>query len=277
MNITPLHDTHAIESVSFGVEWQQPLPPAVMGALESVYEAALKKKLPSKKPVQQFAFEFNLESGGKSIQPAQAVGWTFERFAPDGRIERNLMLTPNTLAVTLHTYTRWEEVYATAADLMHPLLPLIAVSSGGFTVFGLQYQDVFRITGDDVAQFRADMLLRQNSAMLPASVFQQKSLWHAHHGYFTEMPDEPERRKLTVVNTDLIDENGNRQVRILSVHKTVFNSPLSDTEQLYAGDNPPLHAAMHGMHSENKAVLRELLNDDMLARIHLNAEEGTDL
>ena len=110
MNITPLHDTHAIESVSFGVEWQQPLPPAVMGALESVYEAALKKKLPSKKPVQQFAFEFNLESGGKSIQPAQAVGWTFERFAPDGRIERNLMLTPNTLAVTLHTYTRWEDI-----------------------------------------------------------------------------------------------------------------------------------------------------------------------
>lgn len=110
MNITPLHDTHAIESVSFGVEWQQPLPPAVMGALESVYEAALKKKLPSKKPVQQFAFEFNLESGGKSIQPAQAVGWIVERFAPDGRIERNLMLTPNTLAVTLHTYTRWEEV-----------------------------------------------------------------------------------------------------------------------------------------------------------------------
>ena len=65
-------------------------------------------------------------------------------------------------------------------------------------------------------------------------------------------------------------------MRILSVHKTVFNAPLSDIEQLYAGDNPPLHAAMHGMHSENKAVLRELLNDDMLARIHLDAEEGTD-
>lgn len=276
MNISPLHDTHAIESVSFGVEWQQPLPPAVMGTLESVYEATLKDKLPSKKPVQQFAVELNLESGSKSIQPAQAVGWTFERFAPDGRIERNLMLTPNTLAVTLHSYTRWEEEYATAADLMHPLLPLIAVSSGGFTAFGLQYQDVFRITGDDLAQFRADMLLRQNSAMLPASVFQQKSLWHAHHGYFTEMPDEPECRKLTVVNTDLIDENGNRQVRIWSVHKTVFNAPLSDVEQLYAGNNPLLHAAMHGMHSENKAVLRELLNDDMLARIHLNAEEGSD-
>lgn len=276
MNITPLHDTHAIESVSFGVEWQQPLPPAVMGALESVYEATLKNELPSKKPVQQFAVEFNLESGGKFIQPTQAVGWTFERFAPDGRIERNLMLTPNTLAVTLHTYTRWEEVYAIAANLMHSLLPLIAVSTGGFTAFGLQYQDVFRITGDDVAQFRADMLLRQNSTMLPASVFQRKSLWHAHHGYFTEMHDEPERRKLTVVNTDLIDENGNRQVRILSAHKIVFKAPLSDTEQLYAGDNPPLHAAMHAMHSENKAVLRELLNDDMLARIHLYAEEGTD-
>lgn len=276
MDITPLHDTHAIESVSFGVEWQQPLPPAVMGALESVYEAALEDKLPSKRPVQQLAFEFNLESGGKSIQPPQAVGWTFERFAPDGRIERNLMLTPNTLAVTLHTYTRWEEVYATAADLMRPLLPLIAVSSGGFTVFGLQYQDVFRITGDDVAQFSADMLLRRNSAMLPASVFQQKSLWHAHHGYFTEMPDAPARRKLTIVNTDMIDENGDRQVRILSVHKTVFNAPFSDIDQLYAGDHPLLHAAMHGMHSENKAVLRELLNDGMLARIHLDAGDGTD-
>lgn len=275
MNITPLHDTHAIESVSFGVEWQQPLPPAVMGALESVYEATLKSELPSKKPVQQFAFEINLE-GGNAIRPAQAVGWTFERFAPDGRIDRNLMLSPTTLAVTLHTYTRWEEVYATAAALMRPLLPLIAVSSGGFTVFGLQYQDVFRIIGDDSAQFRADMLLRRNSAMLPASVFQQASLWHAHHGYFTEMPDAPSRRKLTVVNTDLIDENGNRQVRILSVHKTVFTAPLTDTEQLYAGENPPLHAAMHEMHSENKTVLRELLNDDMLARIDLNAKEGTE-
>lgn len=274
MDITPLHDTHAIESVSFGVEWLQPLPPAVMAALEAAYEGALKNELPSKKPVQQVAFEFNLESGN-TIRPAQAVGWTFERFAPDGRVDRSLMLTPTTLAMTLHSYTRWDEVYATAAALMRPLLPLIAMSSGGFTVFGLQYVDIFRVTTDPAA-FHADMLLRRNSPLVPASVFERNSLWHAHHGYFTDIAQAPARRKLTVINTDLIDENGSRQVRILSMHKTIFSAPLSDTEQLYAGDNPPLQAALHDMHDENTALLRTLLNDDMLERIGLSTEKGTE-
>lgn len=274
MNIAPLHDTHAIESVSFGVEWLQPLPPAVMATLESVYEATLKNELPSKKPVQQVAFEFSLE-GANTVRPPQAVGWTFERFAPDGRVERNLMLAPNMLAVTLHSYTRWEEVYAIAAELMRPLLPLIAVSSGGFTVCGLQYLDVFQISGDP-GEFRADMLLRRDSELLPASVFQRDSLWHAHHGYFTDLPEEPARRRLTVLNTDLIDENGGRQLRIVTMHRTIFSAPLSDIEQPDAGDNAPMHAAMHDMHNENKTVLRSLLNEPMLVRIGLNVDKGAE-
>jgi len=274
LKITPLHDAHAIESVSFGVEWTLPLPPAVMEALGAVYESSLIKELPSKKPIQRVAFEINPESGN-SISQDQSAGWTFERFSPDGRVDRSMLLTSNTLAVTFHNYSRWDDEYAVAANLMNPLLPLIAVSTGGFTGFGLQYLDVFQITGGP-GEFKAEMLLRQNSEILPASVFRQKSLWHSHHGYFTDMPDEPSRRKLTVINTDLIDENnGSQQLRILTVHKTIFSVPLSDTEQIRAADQSPLDAAMHDMHNENKAVLRSLLNDSMLARISLNAEEGT--
>lgn len=274
MIITPLHDTHAIESVSFGVEWTQALPPAVMATLESVYEATIQSELPSKRPVQQLAVEFNPD-GGNAVRSAQAVGWTFERFAPDGRPARSLMLTPTTLAVTLHAYTRWEDAYASATELMRPFLPLIAVSTGGFSVLGLQYMDAFRITGEAQA-FRADMLLRRNSDFLPASVFERSSLWHAHHGYFTELHDQsPAKRRLTVVNTDLIDEGQSRTLRILTMHRTMFDPPLADVEQLYAGDDTQVHAAMHKMHDENKHVLRSLLNDAMVQRVGLSITEET--
>lgn len=268
MNITPLHDTHAIESVSFGVEWQFPLSPTVMATLETVYEATLKLQLPSKKPLQHLEMEFSADGGNLIKQNQLSGGWMFERFAPDGRIDCSMMLAPNALAVTLHSYSRWDDVYTAAAEMMRPLLPLIAVSSGGLTVFGLQYLDVFRITGEP-ADFRPEMLLRQDSEFLPPSVFKRNSLWHAHHGYFTDMSDKPPWRKLTVINTDLIDENSDRQLRILTMHRTMFSSPLLDVEQLEAHGTFSFRTAMHDMHNENKTVLRSLLNDPMLKRIRL--------
>lgn len=274
MNITPLHDAHAIESVSFGVEWRLPLPPTVMATLEAVYEATLKQCLPSKKPVQQVAFEFSVD-GSNRIKQEESLGWTFERFAPDGRIDCSMMLASNTLAVTLHSYSNWQEVYAKAAEMMRPLLPLIAISSGGLTVFGLQYLDVFRIVGEP-ADFHADMLLRRDSELLPQSVFKQNSLWHAHHGYFTDLSDEPARRKLTVINTDLVDENGDRNLRILTMHRTMFSTPWLDVDQIYADGAFSLHTAMDDMHNDNKAVLCSLLNDPMLERIRLEVGKGAE-
>src|SRR5574338_552131 len=61
-------------------------------------------------------------------------------------------------------HPRWEEAYSMAVALMRPLLPLIAISSGGFTALGLQWVDVFRITGKP-DEFRADLLLRRDSQL----------------------------------------------------------------------------------------------------------------
>lgn len=259
MKINPIHQSHAIESVSFGVEWPQPLPPTVMATLESVYEAALKELLPSKKPMQHLEVQIN-PAGGNAVRQTHASGWVFERFQPNGLLERNLALTANTLAVTCHTYTRWSETFSEALKLMRPFVPLISASSGGFTAFGLQYLDTFVIEGQE-ADFRPEMVLSTKSKTLPASVFERRSLWHAHHGYFTDLPSRPERRQLTVINTDLVRENTSLLLRILSMHRTLFASPLVYT------DEAPLNEAMIEMHDENKELLRDMLNADMLRAV----------
>jgi hypothetical protein len=120
----------------------------------------------------------------------------------------------------------------------------------------------------NTSKFNANLILREGSELLPGSVFKQQDLWHAHHGFFTNPLDEPARRILTVVNSDLIGEDSRLKLRLLTVHKTIFHKPLSDVELFYT-DTSPLHTAMLAMHDENKAILCNLLVDSMLACIHL--------
>lgn len=276
MKITPLHDKHAIESVSFGVEWTDALSKVDMGTLEFVHEVALNQALPRKQPAQQFEFAFGPDGGG--VPQIQTNGWTFDRVLPDGRTEQSLMLLPKAMIVTLYVYERWEAALALAAELMGPLLPLIAANGGGFSACSLQYVDVFRIT-DGVDEFRADALLRPESAVLPSSVFDRDDLWHAHHGYFTKLEGRgPATRKLTTINADLLEQADakarSRLMRILMMHKTMFLPALVDIEQLAVRSGTPLYAAMDDMHADNTTLLRDLLTDDMLARIGLDKRMG---
>lgn len=267
MKITPLHDSHAIESVTFAVEWLQPLPPNVMATLETVYEATLKSVLPSKKPIQHLAFQFD-GADATAVQRAHAAGWMFELFQPDGQVAHSLQLAPNFLTVTSFVYERWEQAFEHALAFMRPLLPLICVSTGGVTVFGLQYADTFNIDSKD-GTVSPDLLLNRQSSLLPASVFSKTSLWHAHHGYFSSTGVEPKHRCLTTVNVDLLDVNGGLQLRILGAHRSIFEAPLLDVDPLHSGGAGPMQAAMHAMHLENKSVLRDLLNEDTLRQIGL--------
>ncbi|OIP14926.1 MAG: hypothetical protein AUK51_15435 [Comamonadaceae bacterium CG2_30_59_20] len=267
MKITPLHDSHAIESVTFAVEWLQPLPPNVMATLETVYEATLKSVLPSKKPIQHLALQFG-GTDGAPVQRSHAAGWVFELFQPDGQVAHSLQLAPNFLAVTSFVYERWEQAFEHALAFMRPLLPLICVSTGGITVFGLQYADTFNIDSQD-STFSPDLLLNRQSTLLPASVFGKTSLWHAHHGYFSSTGVEPKHRCLTTVNVDLLDVNGALQLRILGAHRSIFDIPLLDVDPLHSGGAGSMQAAMHAMHLENKALLRDLLNTDTLRQIGL--------
>lgn len=276
MKITPLHEKHAIESVSFGVEWTQALSQQDMVTLELVHDGVLNEALPRKQAMQHFEFAFGADGG--SVSPVQTGGWTFDRVLPDGRTEQSLVLLPKAMTVTLHVYERWEAALALAAELMAPLVPLIAVNGGGFSECSLQYVNVFRTTGA-ADEFRADALLRSNSPYLPASVFHCADLWHAHHGYFTRLEGRlPATRKLTTINADLLEQGDqktrSRLLRILTMHKTTFVPALADIEQLAARGGTPFCAAMDDMHADNATILRKLLADDMLARIGLSKETG---
>lgn len=268
MNILPLHEGHAIEKVAFGIEWSTPLPPSSIAGFEGVYDSLLKDQLPSKKPLVHFDVTIS-EKGGSAQHSMNKTGWVFERFAPNGEPERSLVLAASSLSATFHGYTRWVEVYRNAVDMMNPFLKLISDHSEGVAAFGLQYHDVFRVVGDKKL-FTADMVLRRGSAILPASVFDRTSLWHAHHGYFTDFEEGPQQRKLTVVKVDLVDQNEDRNLRVTTVHKTIFTEPIKDLAQLdSAVDDSYLNVALHDMHDENKEVLRSVLNDEALKKIGL--------
>lgn len=272
MKIIPLHDNNAIESVTCGVEWQEALPPNVMASLETVYEAILKDKLPSKKPLQQYAFKIDL-AGSTELQPPAACGWLFERFEPDGRISHRMQLSPKSLVLTSFIYDRWNTVFKKTLDYMRSFLPLISVSTGGVTAFVLEYVDLFNISLNQGETISPEFFLRRESKILPASIFEQKSLWHAHHGYFTDIEGEPKRRRLTIANVDLIEENRSLKLRILTAHRTIYSVPISDPN-LLEGDPALMNTEIDLMHIENKTVISDLLNDEVLKKIGIRSSES---
>ena len=198
MNIIPLHDHHAIESVSFGLEWTRPLAAEVMQALGGVHDGSLRQRLPARKPLRRIEWSLSPE-GAHTLSTHDQTGWVFERFMPDGQPEISLLLAPEMIAVTNRAYTRWSAIAEEARALLAPFLPIIGASSDGFTTVGLQYVDVFMIDGP-LAAFHPAMAFNSATTLLPPSVFTRRNLWHAHHGYFTEITAPVCARRLTVVH-----------------------------------------------------------------------------
>jgi len=87
---------------------------------------------------------------------------------PGGQQAWELVVQKNFLVVSYHIYTRWNDIWREALELLTPFVPILA-KEWGISVIGLQYVDQFRVT-EVHDQFRAGHLLREGSRFVSNAI-----------------------------------------------------------------------------------------------------------
>ncbi|WP_301233811.1 TIGR04255 family protein [Pandoraea cepalis] len=266
--ITPVGGKHAIEVMAIGVEWATPMDSNGLQGLQAAYEetATVKEFLPSLTPVQAFAL--NIGAPGNFVAENRSGGFDLRRFDPSGAVLWAVSVRPELIACNCIAYDRWATVKPKAMALLDPFLSVALAAGNQIKAVGLQYQDAFRVS-DEVGSPALKTLFRQNSNWIPAHLLNESSLWHSHQGWFASTSDG--HRTLNNVNLDVLEQDAKLLVRIHGQHR-VF-AVTQDGKSPYPIAMQDIEGILDVLHQQNKAVLRGILAEDVLARIGFESEQ----
>lgn len=272
--VVPIAGPHAIKTVSFGLEWQEPLQEDLLILLRALH-VKVRSQLPRLTQHEEIGLRI-IVSPAPPVQEApprpQLAGVTFDALQPNGDPAWSLVIQRNFLAVNCHLYTRWKDIWATARGLLLPFVPVLARECG-IAVIGLQYVDQFRAVGP-AEQFRAGQVLREGSRFLPPGVFELDDLWHSHHGFFQNLAEPSAHRRLNTIDVDVVGADHERLIQITTAHRALLDQPATDGAALLDHDDGgELHHHMVDLHLANKRLLRQLLNDTLCEQINLRDEQ----
>lgn len=268
----PFSEKHAIQTVVFVVEFNAPLDTATFREI-SLLHPKFKGELPRKQEQKAVVVNITPTSTDAPIRTAspEIGGVVFDRLAPDGQQEWALNVQPNLASVTCTKYTSWAKAWEKAESYLRLVLPII-YRSRAVTVIGLQYIDKFIWEGTK-SELSASELFREGSPYLVPNAYTVVGPWHSHHGYFVEKGQPYSYKLLNNTNIDLLEEEGARVARVTTTHRSHLQAAISTHVSAVEAEQSTntIDAYMQEMHKENKAVLGELLTDDMCSRIKLNS------
>jgi uncharacterized protein (TIGR04255 family) len=275
-NIAPIAGRHAIKTVSFALEWQQPLQDDLLLLLKALH-SKVRDQLPRVVQRQEIAFQIVVSPASpvpEAPPEPRLAGLSFEALQPNGEPEWSLAIERHFLAVNCHVYSRWQEIWPKAKDLLSPFVPVLARECG-ITVIGLQYIDQFRVV-DMSEPFRVTDLFREDSPFLPRQVFTLDDLWHSHHGYFQTMTEPTAHRQLNHINIDVVSTSEERLIQMTTAHRTLLDQPATDGAMLLDdADGGVLHHHMVALHQVNKRHLCQLLTAAVCEQINLRVSPGS--
>jgi len=264
-NLYPYAGDHAVQTAIFLVEWSEPLQ---ADAILEAHKLAAKFRHAGLAEVRQqnaVALKIDAAHGGEAqVESAAGAGAiVFSKAGGFGELARSVTLSRNNCMIVVPDYSRWEQVFSDVRQYLHivldeiaPIRPLLAI--------GLQYVDIFSWKDDpaelDLAQvFAAD-------AYIPPNVFQQKGLWHLHHGYMEAHGEPLAHTRLENVNVDLFDTGGQRTIQITGSHRATLAAPLWQAHLKHEGEMLAMFGALH---QANKRMLAKLLTPAICDRIKL--------
>lgn len=270
-NLYPYAGDHAVQNVIFVVEWAEPLK---ADAISKASKLATKFKNQGLAHVQhQQVFEFKIEQSlGNQVPPSSGSpiskepgAVVFARSANTGEVTRSVTISRQHCMIAVPDYTRWDIVFTEiqaylkiALDEIAPLRPLNAIS--------LQYNDVFNWK-DEPSNLNLKEVFAED-AFIPASVFEQKGLWHLHQGHMESQNLPVQHSRLENINVDMVDAAGERVIQIIGAHRAALREPLW---QSHLRNEQVLLDIFSSLHIANKQMLRRLLTEQMCKKIMLTA------
>lgn len=263
----PAGGNHAIQNVAFVIEWPAPLSEGDYAELRKVHQGHLRQAFPIVETPQ--VITFNIHPGlAPAMAPHLTNGLSLTRHRPTAAgavVSCSIQINPQNCLILVNDYTRWDEIWTNVTEWTNFLLPVILRERhlGGIA---LQYTDGFEWRGDP-AEFKAEALFSPETSYLPFNVFGRSGLWHSHHGFFADVDAAAGYKQLDNVNVNLGEDPASlrRTVSIVTSHKVTFDKPVWGAEQA----SVKIQELMGQLHATNKAVLKDLLLEEVQQKIKL--------
>lgn len=263
----PIHDAHAIERVSTGIQFAHPINES---GFKEIREMAMtfKDDLPRQVEIQGMTLSFG-PLGELPSPPSE--GFILQNMERNGSVSSELRIETTSISYRTDTYTRWDEVWSTAKKYFDKLIPKFLTNSKIASI-DLKYFDKFVWDGN-ISECQPNFLLRKDSKYVCPHVYNSNDLWHTHTGKFLRVGENIKR--LLNLNLDCLDEkepsgDEKRIVKILTAITDNLNQPgYSPTHiELDAAVNfIDEHIAM--LHVFSKETFGDIISDDMSTRIGL--------
>lgn len=259
----PINDDHAIEVVKFALRVNQFLTPAQLQSVEQSSERWL-EILPA-----HATAEADFSALGRNIKlPALQYAY----LQPDGTPLWSLQIGGQHLIVECSVYSRWERIWQVASELLKDAL--IALNSDqsrsknlGVSSVDLTVRDVFAVDCKSPERYDLTKLFKENQ-YLPKVAYSKSNAWHTNIGWFEEELPDPLVQTLHHLNFDANAQADQTKVGIshFQTRNTGIDIPIYEA----CGETwNALESVMNQLHANNKQVVRELLQDDVLKQIGL--------
>lgn len=272
MIITPYSEKHAIKNVLFAFEFSNPLPPSILKELQAGDEHdRLKKTLPKFQQLESISIELKEPSPGtERVHVKDVGGFSFEALQPNGEMSWVINIQPHGFFVSCGEYQRWVPTWANAKMYLEILLPWV-LKHTQIRVIALQYVDEFNVT-DNPLHAPLSELFDTNSKYVPGNIAELKGSFHSHHGFFVNIQEPAEHRKLCNINVSVVNsEDGESSTAtIQTVHKFMMNDPIIGTADILLAEGGVISRTLDELHKDNKTVVGDLLTQEAKSKINFN-------
>lgn len=272
MAFKPLHETHAIERVSFAFGLEREVTESELRLIADRYKE-LSHDFGRAELIE--GVEMSISPGADGSPTAEmrrpsVGGVRLKTFRRDGNVEWELgagkAIDSATLGISCYAYTRWVAIWGKARAIFGAVL--VALNSPGIKWAGLDYLDVFTWEGEE-RDWHAEKLFKMDSGLIATAMTDKGPIWHTHQGWFAKGDLAVPGDRLEILNIDGVHRDGKFKVMIGTRMKHNFQD-IQSSEGVNEGG--AVNASMEQMHDEDKRLLDTLLKPELIEAIYLHAE-----
>lgn len=268
--VKPIHPEHSVVEVAFALQFSSRLDEAQLRSVSEM-EGRLKDFLPKKEEATAIDFEIRNNEISPSRHSQTLAEVKFSHYASDGTADWLMRVNRNLITVSCFAYERWHTVWPEAKRLLSMVGSALVSPTTPIGAISLQYIDRFLYLGDQ-RDYSAGELFNLSSPYLTPKSLEAGPYWHIHQGWFDATPHtltERESRLLNRLNINAAAAEGEHQTTIDHFMSWQFRDAVSKRSAIFEDPEQLLEKSMAHLHDNNKATLRRLLSDDVLAQIGL--------
>lgn len=209
-------------------------------------------------PGREQAQSFSVIVGG-SEPPAHLTRFEAQ---PNGTYAWSMHLQGPFLFVGCHQYTRFDQVWERARDLL--LLGLEAIGET-YAIATVTHQVVDRFVYNfseaqqPREEYQMDEVLRRDTPYLTPKAWESGLLWHVHQGWFDQPRNgKPHLHQLHISNNELVP---NLQYATIIDHRVTARP--QDELSAFDKSRDSMDEIFRDLHTHNKLLMGELLSDAM--------------